>query len=797
MAEAPRVFISYSHDSDAHRALVLRFAERLRADGIDADLDQYVKGTPAETWPQWMLNRLDWATFVLLICTPTYYRRFRGLEEPGKGKGVAWEGAIITNEVYDARNQTAKFVPVLFPPSDLDTIPEPVRGRSAYGLTSEAEYHKLSDFLHGRSGVERRPLGAADPQARDPVEPLTFPPGDQTAGALKSRDPSRPPTLVLRLDRIGESLSVRPMDPPQDWTHATPLADIDRALDRKDGDVLFRSLFPSPHALTEGVAAAGGRPQDGDPCGHPLQLRLHCTDATVATLPWHYLSQAGQRLGEAGWVMEISGAEGGGELSLALDNPLVIATSDPVRAAAIGARSHAAEVSAHLRRLLADRRTPVQWVGNRREVEVALRNNPDLIYCFAEVGPDGCLTLGAGPDPGQCLAVADLLPPADAPGPGPILWLHLIEDRGATLDRGLLWALHGRASLLIIQTTSRANLERSLRHTLDWMSAMAEGRSEPAEVLSRLGDGRIQAWLGGRSLRLRPGADPDQALLAQIRAALIRILLGRKTERLLIFDGIRQAPGASLILYAVCGDEHACVHDLPEQTRQYVEEIDRSILVETRPIPFVMRNTDDPDAIARQLKQDLSIGFALPPSEALRRIPVVRPEPEDTLVIALSWLLTPDPGFDPKGMGNWLRAWKQATFDVLEPEEIPRDTRVLVGACIQWPAGWPEDHGTDAATLHGGIAQALRRNNPGDYVRTIDIEHPLGLVKEAELIAFYRNSDARLRKRLGADKLDLDRLADYLLEQAHGRFQETVELIYRECKQGYADFAAFLETQVP
>ena len=39
---APRVFISYSHDSDDHRARVLGLSERLRADGIETILDRYV-----------------------------------------------------------------------------------------------------------------------------------------------------------------------------------------------------------------------------------------------------------------------------------------------------------------------------------------------------------------------------------------------------------------------------------------------------------------------------------------------------------------------------------------------------------------------------------------------------------------------------------------------------------------------------------------------------------------------------------------------------------------------------------
>ena len=90
------VFISYSHDSDAHRERVLALSERLRKDGIVTVLDQYVNGAPAQGWPRWMLDQLDAARFVLVICTATYYRRFRGHEVPGQGKGVDWEGALIT-----------------------------------------------------------------------------------------------------------------------------------------------------------------------------------------------------------------------------------------------------------------------------------------------------------------------------------------------------------------------------------------------------------------------------------------------------------------------------------------------------------------------------------------------------------------------------------------------------------------------------------------------------------------------------------------------------------------------------
>ena len=39
--DAKRVFISYSHDSDAHKERVLELADRLRTDGLHVELDQF------------------------------------------------------------------------------------------------------------------------------------------------------------------------------------------------------------------------------------------------------------------------------------------------------------------------------------------------------------------------------------------------------------------------------------------------------------------------------------------------------------------------------------------------------------------------------------------------------------------------------------------------------------------------------------------------------------------------------------------------------------------------------------
>jgi hypothetical protein len=168
----PKVFISYSHDSPEHAKRVLELAERLRADGVDAQIDQYVDGTPAEGWPRWMLNRLDWTEFVLVVCTETYYRRFRGHEEPGKG--ADWEGNLITVEIYDAKSKTTKFASVFFASKDEQFIPEPLRGRTQYPLNSEENYTKLYAFLTRQAGVTPGKLGLLKTLARNPVKPLRF-----------------------------------------------------------------------------------------------------------------------------------------------------------------------------------------------------------------------------------------------------------------------------------------------------------------------------------------------------------------------------------------------------------------------------------------------------------------------------------------------------------------------------------------------------------------------------------------------------------------------------------------------
>lgn len=145
---------------------MLDLSQRLRRDGYETRLDQYVNGSPVEGWPRWMLDRLDEATHVLVVCTATYYRRFRGQEAPDVGKGVDWEGGAITQELYNSKSRNSRFIPVVFEAEDTEHIPEPLRPFSYYRPTDDDAYGQLLDAIEGTAGIEPAPVGERKPRTR-------------------------------------------------------------------------------------------------------------------------------------------------------------------------------------------------------------------------------------------------------------------------------------------------------------------------------------------------------------------------------------------------------------------------------------------------------------------------------------------------------------------------------------------------------------------------------------------------------------------------------------------------------
>lgn len=171
MASAnPRVFISYSHDSQEHAERVLALSNRLRKEGIDCHIDRYESPPPG--WlPDWMRNQIEAAEFVLVVCTKTYLRRFRKEEAAGQGKGVKWESIIITSEMYWSDSTNDKFIPVVFSPEDAGYIPTELRGAIHYDLSNASDYEDLYRHLTNQPKHEKPALGEL--RALPPLETRT------------------------------------------------------------------------------------------------------------------------------------------------------------------------------------------------------------------------------------------------------------------------------------------------------------------------------------------------------------------------------------------------------------------------------------------------------------------------------------------------------------------------------------------------------------------------------------------------------------------------------------------------
>lgn len=200
-------FISYSWDSDQHKTWVREFAERLRADGVEAHLDQWA-AVPGDQLPQFMERAIAENSFVLIVCTPRYASK----SEARQG-GVGYEGDIITGELLKSRNHR-KFIPVLRSGNWSASAPGWLAGKYYIDLREgkryEAQYEDLVSTLQG-SRPTAPPVGPsrgaisgsaatspAEPAAGEPVrivgviaDEVTEPRNDGTRGSALYTVPFR------------------------------------------------------------------------------------------------------------------------------------------------------------------------------------------------------------------------------------------------------------------------------------------------------------------------------------------------------------------------------------------------------------------------------------------------------------------------------------------------------------------------------------------------------------------------------------------------------------------------------
>jgi hypothetical protein len=105
-SKPPRVFISYSWESEDHKSWVRYLGERLYKAGIEARLDQWFV-QPGESFTAFMEQEVAAADFVLVVCTPSYARKSNNRQG-----GVGYEQQIVSGQLMSGTARS-KFIPIL------------------------------------------------------------------------------------------------------------------------------------------------------------------------------------------------------------------------------------------------------------------------------------------------------------------------------------------------------------------------------------------------------------------------------------------------------------------------------------------------------------------------------------------------------------------------------------------------------------------------------------------------------------------------------------------------------------
>ena len=192
MSQSPRVFVSYSHDSEAHRERIGMLVEELRGQGFDATWDEREWVHVTGTVTNWMRREVVRAEIVLMVFTETYSRRYQGLEQPGVGMGGTFEGTLCAQLLLETLADNRKFLPIVFSREDSKHLPPELRNLPYAIPDGDSGFAELLQRLKAWIGF------------LPPPGPPEFAPGSAQALGRPWHPPRPPDRFIGRVEKVGE-----------------------------------------------------------------------------------------------------------------------------------------------------------------------------------------------------------------------------------------------------------------------------------------------------------------------------------------------------------------------------------------------------------------------------------------------------------------------------------------------------------------------------------------------------------------------------------------------------------------
>jgi hypothetical protein len=171
----PKVFISYSHDSAAHKQWVLEFAMTLRNRGVDAVLDQWDL-KPGDDLPEFMEQNLESSDFAVMICTKRYVAKANA----GEG-GVGYEKMIMTSSSLSKISDN-KVIPIIRENGE-PKVPTFLKTKLYIDFSNDEDTEfSLDELLRV---LLRAPLYKKPPIGKNPFRPLAEAKPDRTSDGVR------------------------------------------------------------------------------------------------------------------------------------------------------------------------------------------------------------------------------------------------------------------------------------------------------------------------------------------------------------------------------------------------------------------------------------------------------------------------------------------------------------------------------------------------------------------------------------------------------------------------------------
>ena len=534
---------------------------------------------------------------------------------------------------------------------------------------------------------------------------------------------------------------------------------LDTSQDQRKLVTLMRQLFPS--VFSEALDA-------------PKRLRIRTDTPELAMLPWARLHEE--------TVVELSPLATYYRPnfdSLNVSSPLVIIPHEPSE---IASNPHYRLLQEYCQGYF-NIRGPITRVTNTKSLKQSINDDkPDFIYLYARVSGEYIqLDESLG---NEQLTLEQLGGWIKAAEIRPMVVLSMLGSElskyPATLAKQcrLLWVQSTKSNLI----AKSQQIEDNLANTLELLK---QDTDLVKNINTNFSNVRINhnLWVNGQS----PLLDTSSYQLSQqLRAALLRVLLGRKGLKNNLYGEIKQIKlNGSCVSYAVSGDENACPFDVPTQLQQRLDwdDPDNGLPIIPFHLPLTISDTIDPFDSIEMLVDSSLMGRAGDIRGTFQGELDRRGLDETECCIALNWNLTVPPKMSVE-LSAWLKEWSEfMKREVID--DIPPNVLLLNAICLQ-----VADLGTaqEVQDTANNELQQLRRQGIG----LIRVEDALGKLKSFEISDFFEDNP-NWREALKLDTYDINPYdyADWVhLHSNQGEFEQTVKLIWQQYQQNYEDFRA-------